>query len=91
MYSGIAYAVTCHDGRGNAVKPEVASLDDLDQVYLPLSDFIEWTELDALMDDSLDRMYDAHYAQDAEEPGLTWEVRAYALLKVICPHENNEE
>ncbi|AWN05168.1 hypothetical protein SEA_VORVOLAKOS_88 [Streptomyces phage Vorvolakos] len=83
MYSGIAYAVTCHDGRGNAVKAEEPMLDDLDQVYLPLSDFIDWTELDAVMDDCLDRMYDAHYVQDAEEPGLTWEIRAYPLLKVI--------
>lgn len=84
MYSGIAYAVTCHDGRGNAVKPERAQLDDLDQVFLPLSDFIEWTELNALMDDCLDRMYDAHYAQDSDEPELTWEVRAYPLLEVIA-------
>jgi hypothetical protein len=84
MYSGVGYAVTCHDGRGNAVKPEEAHLDDLDQVYLPLSDFIEWSELDALMDDALERMITPHYAQDAEEPGLTWEVRAYALLKVVC-------
>lgn len=84
MYSGIAYAVTCHDGRGNAVKAEQAYLDDLDQVYLPLSDFIDWTELDALMDDSLDQMITPHYAQDSEEPELTWEVRAYALLKVIA-------
>lgn len=83
MYSGIAYAVTCHDGRGNAVKPEQAQLDDLNEVYLPLSDFIEWTELDALMDDCLDRMYDAHYAKDSEEPELTWEVRAYPLLMVV--------
>lgn len=84
MYSGIAYAVTCHDGRGNAVEPEAAQLDDLNEVYLPLSDFIEWAELDALMDDCLDRMYDAHFAQDAEEPELTWEIRAYPLLKVIA-------
>lgn len=83
MYSGIAYAVTCHDGQGNAVKPEAAQLDDLDQVYLPLSDFIDWSELDALMDDCLDRMYDAHYAKDSEEPELTWEVRAYPLLMVV--------
>jgi hypothetical protein len=84
MYSGIAYAVTCHDGRGNAVKREEAYLDDLDQVYLPLSDFIAWSELDAVMDECLERMIQPHYAQDSEEPELTWEIRAYALLKVIA-------
>lgn len=84
MYSGVAYAVTCHDGRGNAVKREEAYLDDLDQVYMPLSEFLGWSEADSILDDCLDRMIQPHFAQDLEEPELTWEVRAYALLKVIA-------
>jgi hypothetical protein len=84
MYSGIGYAVTCHDGKGNAVKPEEAALDDLNEVYLPLSDFLGWSEADSILDDCLDRMIQPHFAQDLEEPALTWEVRAYPLLKVTC-------
>lgn len=84
MYSGIAYAVTCHDGRGNAVKREEAALDDLDEVFMPLSDFLGWSEADSVLEDAVDRMIQPHFAQDLEEPELTWEVRAYALLKVIA-------
>lgn len=91
MYSGIAYAVVCHNGRGNAVKQEEAPLNDLNEIFLPLSDFIEQSELDAVLDDSLERLYDPHFAQDSDESELTWEIRAYALLRVVCTHENNEE
>lgn len=83
MFGGFGYAVTALDGRGNHVKSEDASLDDLIDCYDAVSDFVGTPEGDSLFQDALDGLYTAHQAVDLDEPSITWEVRCMPLLKLI--------
>lgn len=83
MFTGFRYAVTCYDGSGKAVCRETAWIDDLDECYLPLSEFIEGWKLDWTMDDALDKLYEAHYVQDKGERELVWEIRAIPMLNIV--------
>lgn len=83
MFAGFGYAVTAVDGRGNHVCPERAVIEDLDQCYGYVLDFMGNAEGDALFADALDRLYIPHYGVDEEEPSITWEVRCMPLLAVL--------
>jgi hypothetical protein len=77
------YAVACFDGSGKPVKREDAALDDLHEVSGPLFDFLGKVEAESIISDALDSLFRAHYAQDAEERELVWEVRCMPLLPIL--------
>lgn len=82
MFTSFGYAVTAVDGKGNYVCPEQPRLDDLDECYGTVMDFMG-PKGDAVFQDALDRLYSAHQGADEEEPSITWEVRCIPLLKLV--------
>lgn len=83
MYKGFGYAVTAHDGKGREVIAETGYIEDLCEVLEPLDYFLGRGEADSVLNDALDGLYTAHYAQDEIEPEIQWEVRCCPLLAVL--------
>lgn len=83
----IAYALTCQDGKGNAVYQEAAMLEDLDRIFPQLLEFVSIDQINAWFDDAVEKTIAPHYVQDMIEPELTWELRAYFTLPILdqCP------
>ncbi|AUG87390.1 hypothetical protein SEA_OLICIOUS_86 [Streptomyces phage Olicious] len=77
------YAVACFDGSGKAVKREDAALDGLYEAINPLFDFLGTAEAESVISDAIDSLFQPHYAQDAAERELVWEVRCMPLLPIL--------